>query len=118
MEREMTDTSTEAVEALARDHDRVGNSPDLYVMGHPHHWKTAATLRALAAERDALKARAEAAEAEVARLREALTPSGDTKAAYMGEIKDPETKRHVSWTAIKMIMSMISARAALQGDKP
>jgi hypothetical protein len=59
-------------------------------------------------------ARAEQAEAEVARLRAALTPSGDTKAAYMGEIKDPETKRHVSWTAIKMIMAMIAARAALR----
>ena len=35
------------------------------------------------------------------------------KAAYMGEVKDPETKRMVSWTAIKMVMAMISARAAL-----
>jgi outer membrane protein TolC len=69
-------------------------------------------LRALATERDAALARAEQAEAEVKRLRAALTPSGDTKAAYMGEIKDPETKRHVSWTAIKMIMAMIAARSA------
>jgi hypothetical protein len=53
------------------------------------------------------------ARAENARLREALTPSGDTKAAYMGEIKDPETKRMVSWTAIKMVMAMIAKRAAL-----
>ena len=63
-----------------------------------------------------------AKDAEIARLREALEPSGDTKGAYMGEIKDPETKRMVSWTAIKMIMAMISARAALntqhKGETP
>ena len=53
--------------------------------------------------------------ASEARMRESLEPSGDTKAAYMGEIKDPETKRMVSWTAIKMVMAMISTRAALQG---
>ena len=50
------DTSPEAVERMAKDHDEVGNSPDKYVMGHPHHWKIAATLRALSAERTALKA--------------------------------------------------------------
>ena len=55
--------------------------------------------------------------ADVQGLVEALTPSGDTKAAYMGEIKDPETKRLVSWTAIKMIMAMISARAAIKEDQ-
>lgn len=63
-----------------------------------------------------------AKDAEIARLREALEPSGGTKGAYMGEIKDPETKRMVSWTAIKMIMAMISARAALntqhKGETP
>jgi hypothetical protein len=56
--------------------------------------------------------------AELDRLREALTPSGDTKAAYMGEIKDPETKRMVSWTAIKMVMAMIAKRAALATATP
>ena len=60
-----------------------------------------------------LAAELAAANAREAGLREALTPSGDTKAAYMGEVKDPETKRMVSWTAIKMVMAMISARAAL-----
>jgi hypothetical protein len=65
----------------------------------------------------AAQARAEQAEADVARLQEALAPSGDTKAAYIGEVKDPDTKRYVSWTAIKMIMAMIAARAALrEGD--
>lgn len=51
-------------------------------------------------------------------LIEALTPSGDTKAAYMGEIIDPETKRTVSWTAIKMVMKMIAERAAASANQP
>lgn len=54
---------------------------------------------------------------KVKALMEALTPSSDTKAAYMGEIIDPETKRTVSWTAIKMVMKMIAERAAAKsGD--
>lgn len=75
-------------------------------------------LRALAAERDALKAENE-------RLREALTPSGDTKAAYMGEFGFTITMSHprlgeehrrvdVPWTCIKEIMATIHDRAALQ----
>lgn len=69
--------------------------------------------------------------AENERLREALTPSGETKAAYIGEFYErieianpefddddlaPETIMHpfmVSWTTIKEIMAAISARAAL-----
>lgn len=43
------DLTPKAVERLALDHDTVGNNPDRYIMGHPHHWKTAATLRALSA---------------------------------------------------------------------
>ena len=61
---------------------------------------------------EALNAELAAANAREAGLREALTPSGDTKAAYMGEVKDPDTKRMVSWTAIKMVMAMIAARTA------
>lgn len=76
--------------------------------------------------------RAEAAEAHAAKLREALTPSGGTKAAYSGEFfehveianpmfednedDEPETIMQsvpVSWTTIKEIMAAISARAAL-----
>lgn len=67
-------------------------------------------------------------EAENQRLMEALTPSGDTKAAYIGEFRFPitlthprlgEETRHVSvpWTVIKEIMAMVRARAALKGDK-
>jgi hypothetical protein len=61
---------------------------------------------------------------EVVRLREALTPSADTKAAYLGEFKmtlvridecgDEYTGRvTVSWDTIKEIMAAISKRAAL-----
>ena len=56
------------------------------------------------------------------RLIAALTPDGDTKAAYMGEIKDDvmvtaydedgeyverNLKPYVSWTAIKAVMALI-----------
>lgn len=59
--------------------------------------------------------------AEVVRLREALTPSADTKAAYIGEFSWTETSddhrghvtRTVPWTTIKEIMAAIAARAAL-----
>ena len=63
------DTSRESVELLASDHQKVGDNPDLYAMGHPHHWKTAQVLTALLAERDA-------ALAEVARL---STPPDDAE---------------------------------------
>lgn len=49
------DTSAAAVEKLARDHEEVGNNPDRYIMGHPHHFKTAAMLRALRAENERLR---------------------------------------------------------------
>lgn len=63
--------------------------------------------------------------AENARLREALTPSAATKAAYIGEVRmrvsttdengDDKTlwSGFVSWDATKEVMKMISARAAL-----
>ena len=60
---------------------------------------------------------------EVERLREALTPSAETKAAYMGEFTMPfpcldesgeEVMAHpnVPWTTIKEIMKAIRARRA------
>lgn len=68
-------------------------------------------------------------EAEVARLREALTPSGDTKGAYSGEFTftdstiyvDEDGEEHqreimVPWATIKEIMKAISARAALRSQ--
>lgn len=58
---------------------------------------------------------------EAARLREALTPSGDTKAAYMGEFSfnlhridefgdEYSEKVYVPWTTIKEIMAAVAAR--------
>lgn len=91
----MTDTSREAVEALAKTADQCELQ-----FSDP----VAATLRALLNERDA--------------LREALTPSADTKADYMSEVEcdcPTENWRHyVPWTSIKSIMAMIRARAALK----
>lgn len=43
------DISPEAVERLAKDHDEVADRHDELIMGHPHHCKTATTLRALSA---------------------------------------------------------------------
>lgn len=59
---------------------------------------------------------------------EALTPSGDTKAAYMGEFSFSVEVAHprlgsehrsidVPWTTIKEIMAAIRARARLNGEK-
>jgi hypothetical protein len=66
----------------------------------------------------------EALRAEVARLREALEPSGSTKAAYHGEFVfdlfrgisnagiDQYEKVYVPWGTVKQIMKTIAARAA------
>lgn len=65
--------------------------------------------------------------AENARLREALTPSAETKAAYIGEfdfLQEAYSEEHgeevtcrvtVPWPIIKEIMAAIRARAALEG---
>lgn len=66
--------------------------------------------------------------AEVARLQEALTPSGATKAAYIGEFhftdsyigedgNDVDRKVAVPWTTVKEIMVAIRARAALTAQE-
>lgn len=58
------------------------------------------------------------------RLIAALTPSGDTKAAYMGEVRDEYSYtdeegydhtayRPVSWTAIKDVMALIRKEGGL-----
>ena len=59
------DTSREAVERLARDHMTVSDCHKTYVMGHPHHWKTAHVLTALLA-------RAEAAEGKIENAGQAM----------------------------------------------
>ena len=78
----------------------------------------------LAESHEALQASLSKAEEEIGRLREALTPGADTKAAYFGDfhmcvtlrIRGQEDYRRVQipWTSIKEIMSAISARAALE----
>lgn len=76
-------------------------------------------------ELDAARADLQQANREIARLREALEPSGDTKAAYIGEfsfyipLQDDEGeevlhKVYVPWDITKEIMKAISNRAALQ----
>jgi hypothetical protein len=61
-------------------------------------------------------------------LRAALTPSAETKSAYMGEFSFPKTytdeygdeisvNMSVPWTTIKEIMKAISARVAAISDK-
>jgi hypothetical protein len=78
-------------------------------------WNTRAQS---AADRAAIKT----ARGEVERLREALTPSGETKAAYIGEIKysyvdydefgDERTvTRTLDWTTTKDVMAIIVAHA-------
>ena len=71
--------------------------------------------------------RIKALEAQNAKLREALTPSADTKAAYMSEVvletisdEDEDglpvaVTRFVPWTAIKDTMKLIRARASESG---
>ena len=89
----------------------------------------AADLEVYRAKGELIALRAEVAtlRASDARMREALNPSGDTKAAYMGEFSVPlpdtdedgnEVMRQINvpWTTIKQIMAAISARAALHGE--
>ena len=56
---------------------------------------------------------------EIERLHEALTPSSETKTAYISEVEcdcPTETWRHhVPWTSVKAVMAMIRKRAALKG---
>lgn len=66
--------------------------------------------------------RATTAEAQARAMREALTPSGDTKAAYMGKfsMRFPDVDEdgneyareiNIPWTTIKEIMAAIKVRA-------
>lgn len=79
--------------------------------------EAADALTSLSAQLAAVTVRAEAAEAEGVRLREALTPSAETKAAYMGEFRfqfGEEFTPNVPWTTIKEIMAAIRAQADLK----
>ena len=75
--------------------------------------------------RDLVNNQMNAANHVIERLREALTPSGATKAAYMDEFAfrvcigyEDDTEIYdtitVPWTTIKEIMAAIRARAALE----
>ena len=57
---------------------------------------------------------------EITRLRDALKPSVDTKAAYSGEFHFQHGSRSytVPWDTLKEIMKAISARAALKEPTP
>jgi hypothetical protein len=73
------------------------------------------TARQILNERDA-------ALAQVKALREALTPSAATKAAFIGEFKfaggEDGYDVTVPWTTVKEIMAAILARAALTQTAP
>jgi hypothetical protein len=112
---------TEAEKIIA-DLERINRDYDLARGIHFDIRQAAALIRKLAAENGRLSARE-------AKLVEALTPSGDTKAAYMGEFSFPGVIRYenedgeecedahkipVPWTTIKEIMAAIRARAAIE----
>jgi len=116
-----SDTLTALREAIARV-ERAEAARD--------EWKAAFEAENLKAHRAGVTQqgalnRLNAAEAEAARLREALTASADTKAAYMGEFSfdiqdyDADAGREcrrkvlVPWDTVKQIMAAICARAAL-----
>lgn len=70
-----------------------------------------AIMKALAADWQRLRERERV-------LTEALTPSGATKSAYIGEhkcdhVRDGDEPHLISWSVVKDIMAMIRARAAL-----
>lgn len=82
-----------------------------------------------------LKAKLEKAEAELVRktdelerLRNALTPSDETKSAYMGEVSykvghidefgdEIQWEHFVPWTAIKSVMKLILEKSQQQGGE-
>ncbi len=88
---------------------------------HERRILSAIEAQPVTAIQDTLNAKA----AELERLREALTPSADTKEAYIGEFRfnfpirdhngdDRVYTPNVPWTTIKEIMAAIRARAALK----
>jgi hypothetical protein len=116
-------------------------NPDMLASGEPVLAQAAEALTSAQAEIERLnqhegshyqhealmwKARAEAAQKERDALREALKPSGNTKAAYIGEFQFPFTyyapdedgetvevnvEVTIPWTSIKEVMAAIRARA-------
>lgn len=110
----------EAKGEIDRLRDLLRDRPNTLLIAH-EDGKQMRAIRALAV-----------AEAKLAAMREALTPSGDTEAAYMGEftiaverivnednepddetegVSDPYDHVPVPWTTIKEIMAAIKVRA-------
>lgn len=87
------DTSTEAVTALANVHQHVGDNPAKYVMGHPHHWKTADTLRSLLKERDNLRTKLDEAVALLTEASSDLTSYVSAEYPLEDRMKYPEMER-------------------------
>lgn len=96
---------------VERLHERIG-------VAHSHY--ISPDIRLLMDAIDAL----ESLRAENERMREALTPSAETKGAYIGEFKfntpivnskgqEEAFMTYVPWPTIKEIMAAIRARAAL-----
>jgi hypothetical protein len=117
-----------ACAALQREKDEAGVKPICASCVHPRH-TTELLARAENAEGEAKawESTAISRQNEAKALREALTPSEMTKAAYIGEfefsIRDlgddgNETHRAITipWVSIKEIMAAILTRAALQGQ--
>ncbi|WP_395543413.1 hypothetical protein [Neotabrizicola sp. sgz301269] len=109
------------LEAFAR---RDGSHNTFAVRLGLNHKKCAENDAKLAADWDEAADRITALQAQNRKLVEALTPSGDTKAAYMGEFSfqsistdedgnEVAAKTYVPWTTIKEIMAAIRARAAI-----
>lgn len=118
--RERAERRAEEVEAATDVLAKKYLTPDKAGMYRWPHDGAALALRIEAAE-----AALAAAQAEVARLREALTPSEATKYAYIGEFafafpayneKGEEVmyRPHVPWTTIKAIMEAIRVQAGLE----
>ena len=99
----LIETTPEAVERLAETHDTVGNAPDKYIMGHPHHWKTAATLRAMSDRIAEL-------EAAIRRQAAASKTLRQSTLSEVQHIKDSERKEYV---ATKTLDSERDANAIL-----
>ena len=135
---EATEIASERREKSAESHMFAMAARNAMPPGNADGWQMAAdyalrTARILeqtadiAADLIRLRAEVATLRASEARMREALEPRGDTKAAYMGEFSVPlpdtdedgnEVMRQINvpWTTIKQIMAAISARAALQGE--
>jgi hypothetical protein len=68
-----------------------------------------------------LRAKVAELERKLERMREALTPSGGTKAAYIGEffVSCSGTDKHwvaVPWTTIKDVLAAVRKRAGIEGS--